>query len=288
MAKKIAIGIIHGIGDKKKDFAEEITKQLKKSFKKAAKLRKIHATSEDLIFEPIHWSPLVEKLEMELWEKVNADQLNWDLLRKFVVSYLGDAIAYQAPYKWSEHARQEIIYNNLHDYIRSALKKLANKAGDTAPLCILAHSLGSVITSNFFYDLQNNNQYAHMNSDMTPLEKGDTFSLFYTLGSPLSLWSMRYTDFGDPIMIPSPQLKNYHPDIAGEWVNFYDKDDVLAYPLKKLNKKYEQMVTRDQKVNSGNFLIRATPFSHVYYWKSQKVMNQIADSLVDVWIKINQ
>jgi len=33
----------------------------------------------------------------------------------------------------------------------------------------------------------------------TPLERGETLTLLYTLGSPIAIWSLRYPDFGVPI-----------------------------------------------------------------------------------------
>ena len=47
---------------------------------------------------------------------------------------------------------------------------------------------------------------------------------------------MRYRDFDKPIEVPSAQLKLYYEHLLGEWVNFYDKDDILAYPSKALTK----------------------------------------------------
>lgn len=44
---------------------------------------------------------------------------------------------------------------------------------------------------------------------------------------------MRYADFGQPVRVPSSKLADHWPGVPGEWVNFYDKDDVIGYPLKK-------------------------------------------------------
>src|SRR5699024_5352203 len=152
-------------------------------------------------------------------------------LRQFVVEFLGDAIAYQPTSFGGQN------YDRIHATLAETLLRLKGKAGRSAPLCVISHSLGSVVAGNYFLDLQEKREYkmgekTKQSLGDTPLEKGDTLSLFYTMGSPMALWSVRYLDFGSPICIPAPGLVDLYPNIKGEWLNFYDRDDVLAYPLK--------------------------------------------------------
>jgi hypothetical protein len=141
---------------------------------------------------------------------------------------------------------------------------------------VIAHSLGTVIASDHFWDLQ---RQRHPEGATTPLERGETLAYLYTLGCPIALWTLRYDDFGQPIAFPAPTLSQFHPGLHTEWVNFYDRDDLVAYPLKGLSKEYEATVTEDRAVNVGPLPISLTPVSHVCYWNDSSVMRPIAKTL---------
>ena len=113
----------------------------------------------------------------------------------------------------------------------------------------------------------------------TPIERGETLTLFYTLGSPIALWSLRYRDFGKPIQVPTPQLAHYYPELKGEWLNFFDKDDIVGFPLKTLNEQYGAVVTEDCRVDVGKFPANLTPASHMGYWTDRDVLAPIAAGL---------
>ena len=110
-----------------------------------------------LIVEGIYWGDITDSLEQKLWTRTAADRLDWNdalKLRSFVVNYLGDAIAYQAIPKHDDPCPHDYIYDDIHARYAQQLRRLAARAGDNAPLCIIAHSLGTIISSNYFYDLQ--------------------------------------------------------------------------------------------------------------------------------------
>ncbi|GGK07889.1 hypothetical protein GCM10007063_32980 [Lentibacillus kapialis] len=279
MAQKIAVAIIHGAGSPKEDFAHSIIKRIKQRFGK--KLNK-----EDLVFEPVFWSSVFENEERKLWERVQQQtELDYHWLRRFVVEFLADAVAYQP----SSEANPN--YDKVHSLLAQCLSRLQAKAGSSAPLCVISHSLGSVVASNYFHDLQtrhdNIGQLTERYAGHTPLEKGETLALFYSMGSPLALWSLRFNDFGVPINVPSSAIQNYYPNFEGEWLNFYDKDDILAYPLKGLNRHYQKAVTGDVEVNAGGMLTSWNPFSHVKYDTDRTVIGYLVDGLVRTWHEIN-
>jgi len=63
------------------------------------------------------------------------------------------------------------------------------------------------------------------------------------------------------------------------WLNFFDADDVLGWPLRPLSVPYAQMVT-DVEVNasSGLFsdlLYAWNPLSHSHYWKTPAVLDAL-------------
>lgn len=96
------------------------------------------------------------------------------------------------------------------------------------------------------------------------------------MGSPLPLFSLQ---FGGPEVFNKPIAIQ---DSLGRWVNIYDKNDPIAYPLKLLNEAYNRVVLKDQEVHAGMFGI-----AHLKYWTNQSVHLIIARKLALDWLRFN-
>jgi hypothetical protein len=289
MGQKVAVAVVHGVGKQDPDFAVEVMQELRARFARERVGGKTPPAS-DLVLAPVYWAPVLQDREEDLWKRVKrGGELDFTSLRQFLVDFAADGIAYQPL------PRERDAYDGIHAVFAEALGGLAAAAGARAPLAVIAHSLGSVITSNYLYDLQDpggkNLIAPSVRAKMgnTPLERGETFAALYTLGSPLALWSLRYPDFGLPISVPAPRLGEHHASLVplGEWLNFYDEDDVLAYPLRTLNAAYRRAVKADRAVNAGGVLTSWTPFSHQGYWTDDDVTEPIARTLARVWRAVN-
>ena len=70
---------------------------------------------------------------------------------------------------------------------------------------------------------------------------------------------------------------------AAEWINFYDADDVLAFPLKGLSPAWDKAVDGDRSVSVGALIIAMSPVSHVAYWNDTAVIRPIANSIAWLW-----
>jgi hypothetical protein len=189
------------------------------------------------------------------------------------------------------------VYVDVHSVFADALANVARRGGRDLPLVVIAHSLGTVIASNYFYDLQESPKRASAkrpdlvpkavreNMGDTPLERGETLAWLFTMGSPIGLWSLRYEnpDFGVPIRVPAEAFVKAHPGLRCGWVNLYDEDDVIAYPLKGL---YPGAILEDVQVNVGNLLSSWNPLSHNGYWTDGDVTDRIAGDLADFWRKL--
>jgi len=285
--QKIAVAIIHGVGKQDPHFAKKMISELKQRFSNALS-GKIKNPSSQLVIHPIYWAPVLQEAEDKLWKRMEqGGKMRYKSLRRFMVDFAADALAYQPTP--SDHD----IYNSIHEILAGVFRKLAREAGSTSPLCVIAHSLGTVIASNYLYDLQAESKKRLISRKIknkigrTPLDRGETLTHFYTLGGPIALWSLRYPNFGVPIKVPSPKLKIHHPQLTGEWVNFYDKDDIIGYPLKTLNRDYAAVVKKDKKVNVGSIFTSWNPASHTHYWTDNDVTKPIAHKLVQTWREMN-
>jgi len=287
MPQSVAVAIVHGIGRQREDFASGIIQQVRKRV--ARQLGDELPGAPRLFFQPVYWAPVLQKEEDDLWSRLRkGGKLEWNRLREFMVDFAADAIAYQ-PMPGERDA-----YDSVHAILADGLRQLAQQAGPRAPLCVISHSLGTVIASNFFYDLQMHSAQKQLIAQKVrekmgdaPLPCGETLTLFYTLGGPIALWSLRYRNFGKPIQVPSLKLGNHYANLVGEWVNFYDKADIIGYPLKELNADYNAAVTSDRAVRVGELLTFWNPLSHVEYFEDGDVLGPIAQGLVRIWRAVN-
>lgn len=281
MTQKIAVAVIHGVGNQTEDFADRVIDSIQ------GRCRPV--CGDDIIIRPVYWSPVVQHAEDEMRRRLyKGGQMRFNKARGVMIDLVADGIAYQP----TEHGRY--AYDHIHRIFAQTLHTLAEEAGPKAPLCVVAHSLGTIIASNYIYDLQVHFSHQQIIPETiaevmgdTPLERGETLSLLYTLGSPLALWSLRYTEFGRPIDFPAPQLYRHYPNLPTEWINFYDADDIIGFPLKTLNAEYERIVTADREVNVGGLLEQWNPLSHLGYWTDKDIVEPIAESLTRVWQTLN-
>ncbi|RWZ60648.1 chemotaxis protein [Halobacillus fulvus] len=282
MTKKVAVLILHGIGSQVATFADEMIKELEERFAEATE----SSARDHISFAPVLWASVFAEDQTELWNRLKqrAD-LDYMTLRKFTVDFLADAIAYQPS------SSKDNNYDKVHAELAQGIQKLEEEAGPDAPLCVICHSLGTVIASNYLYDLQVKKEVGARTRSLlsdSPLSRGETFTHFYTMGSPIALWSLRFKDFGLPIAVPSPKYQDYYSSVKGEWINFFDRDDILAYPLKGINEKYNQAVTEDVEVRAGGPVIGWTPVAHIGYSDNELVLKRIASGIVKLWRDVNE
>jgi hypothetical protein len=67
------------------------------------------------------------------------------------------------------------------------------------------------------------------------------------------------------------------------WINQFDADDALGWPLRELSRGYEALV-EDVRVNASggalfSWLKSASPYSHTQYWRTGAVLDRIAREL---------
>jgi hypothetical protein len=323
----LAVTFVHGTEISDPGFAKTATDKLRRAFERHANAD----ADEALIIEPTYWAPELQTIQDQLFERcfganaegfrdrltdwvtrINAGSgahllllaataplrwvpgapgLDYPTLRWLVVQFLGDTIAYQMTPSDRE------LYDKIHGRVAETLGRLADRAGGTAPLCVISHSLGTVIASNYFYDLEiqhggTGRQMVAESVDArigdTALERGETLAFLYTLGSPIPLWTQRYPDFGVPLTMPAKDLRRHHKALDGEWVNFYSHDDLISHPIKMLSAAYQKQVTEDRAVSVGPVWASRTPLSHISYWNDDRVIDQIAGSLASGWEQINR
>ena len=286
MSQKIAVAIIHGAGSQGPEFADEMITKLRRSFEKLLPSNN-QSIADKLAIKPIYWADILAKKQRILWNSLMDDdsKLGFGDIRQFIMNFGADAVAYQPG------ANRREVYDRVHHTVADALNSLAEDCGPQAPLCIIGHSIGTVITHNYLYDLgEAIIANKKIEETITPLEASKTLVLLYMMGSPLALWSLRYDNYR-AIPFPGSNVSTLFPQLRPRWVNFYDKDDFLAYPIRSLSSGHRQLAEQglliDTQVNVGSIFTSWNPLSHMGYWTSDDITDTIAQDLFNVWQTLN-
>lgn len=255
MKATIGVLFVHGMGSHETSYADLFIKKLE------AELARNNIPASAVAFEAAFWHKSLQAVQDQRFIEFRQSALRWNKLRRFTVSCLSDVVSYQGV-----PGRPNPVYHQIHAAINKHLTILRNKlTDDGSPLVIIASSLGTVIMSNYIWD----RRAAGLRREEDPLgktgfEKLDSLCGFVTMGSPLPLFSMHIEKSED---IKSISLGHSRLDasIPHRWLNFYDPDDVLAFPLQRISPSYKSAVSEDVKVNVGGLFSSFTPLSHLGY-----------------------
>lgn len=265
---KIAIAIVHGIGSQQRGFSHDLQRGIASYYQQAG------LNWDDLLFQEVLWADLLIETQKTLFEKTNyRHDLNYLSFRQFFIDYLSDVIAFQPGCTDESDTlpMRDAIFARMSEAMESFIG-VEGVDGEKTPLVIISHSLGSVISFDYCWHHQRDQH-------KSAFECAHTLAGFITLGSPLALWTSRYKNFGKPFDFPGKQLSPAMQQ-AAQWLNLYDKDDIIAYPLKGLSPDFEQTVSEDIAINVGNPLKSWNPLSHTSYWQDKDSHRYIAEFLV--------
>jgi len=226
---------------------------------------------DDLIFQEIYWGDLVKDQQQAFLKNANyKNDLTYLNLRELFVDHLGAALAYRTS-----------LYDVIHKRVQENLGRLCalrRVDPETTPLVILAHSFGSVIMSDYIYDMQKKQaETANGSLDgISALEQFNTLAGFVTFGTPMALYSLQQdSTFAKPINIVGSALPEKIKERV-KWTNYYDKDDIIAYPLKGINETYNSLVEGDYEINVGGAATSWNPACHNGYWEDKDFYKPVA------------
>ena len=274
MAAKLALLIVHGMGDTAPDFHEELVVPLS---------LRLQGAWDRVAWRPVYYAPVLQRNERAIFDRMRP-LLRWEGLRELMLFGFSDAASL-------EHKKELAMspYWQTQRLIVQQLDELFDELAGAAPLAIVAQSLGCQVMSNYIWDAQQSRAYAGVWS--APLEDGvpadsprDRFrrmrslQLLMTTGCNIPVFVAGHSAI-EPI-----DRSKLGADFR--WINQFDPDDVLGWPLAQLSAPYAALV-EDHAVNaSGNTLLgrvkSLTPYSHTQYWSTEKVLDRIAGGLQEL------
>jgi len=275
MGKGLAVAVIHGVGSqgdrRPADTAvPTFSRELKERVAERIGTGRFEETTA---WREIFWADITQSRQNEYLEQIK-DLTRYDGPRSFVVHNLGDASAYRRTVSESDQT-----YERIHQRVADTLEELEADVDEGAPLVVLAHSLGGHIVSNYIWDKN------HLELDVEGLsgfQKMNTLGGLVTFGCPIPIFVFALDpDEVIPIDYPGTDL----PEAQREptwWRNFYDPDDILAFPLEH-TEGYDRLADegqlKDFRVNVGTFFESLTPASHNGYWRDDDFTRPVADFL---------
>ena len=306
----VAVIIVHGILSNDAVFAGPMIEGL---------CSRLGDIQQRVHFGTIFWAHEVRDHQTEYRGQIQK-LVKHNRLRRYVIEGLGDAAAYQ---KTNDHGH--VIYFNVQNDIHKKIREFdtRNRAlqQETCRLIFIAHSLGSHIVSTFIWDVNKLKQrpeaymkawhkpdsaavalWKELNPETaTPFRRLDTLAGLVTIGSNIPLFTFPYGSAGIlPISaaptdddhtaykpaFPGPALP---PEVSNKarWLNFYSRRDVLGYPVKPLNRLFQQAsCIEDICVESESLLSKLIPFwscvsAHTGYWTNKTVLDRTADLIRD-------
>lgn len=283
--RKMAVVAIHGMGSQHnpKNQPPSTTPTFSKGLRdKVARL--LGSDMDKVLWQEVVWAQILQGRQKGYLSKINRS-LGYDKLREFVVCNLSDAASYRPTPDGGDK-----IYKAIHEKIELVVRLVRHQIGDRAPVLIVAHSLGGHIMSNYIYDLQ-----AHLRNGGTPVhqapvENMQTVAGFVTFGCNIPIFLFGYPeDEIFPIMAPNQELPSAL-QFRTWWYNYYDKHDVLGFPLGKGPPRYEQLARDkallDKPINAGKIFTSWNPFSHGGYWKDRDLYEPVTDRIREILAQV--
>lgn len=215
--------------------------------------------AEDLVYNSYVESQ--SKL-LKFWDKA-LNAFLFEKVRRLLVTIASDVFVY----------KNEDCKKLIRDTVAKTIKPYT-KTGDA--VSVVGHSLGAVVAFDTIY------------YQATAEWEKDNFlpSNLFTLGSPLLLFSL---DLENECAANPEQKARFDPNVLnqkliradGAWLNFFDPQDVIGYPVELYFKN--KFSAKDVIVGTGIDPVTA----HSEYWHSQEVVSKIAERLKLDYERIN-
>lgn len=268
--KRLAIAVIHGLSSEDEFYSVELKHRITEQYLKSGEG---HTHFEDdLLFHEIYWGDLL-KQEMESFrKKANYKKdLTYQNLREILTDTQVLSLLY---------VPGTAFYQAINNRIKDGLRKFSAHSrvdSEHTPLVILAHSYGAVMMSDYIRKMQQDSQ------QRSNFESMKTLAGYVTFGNPMALYSLNNvnSELGMPFNIVGEALAPHLQKLA-KWYNFYDKDDIIAYPLKGISEQFDQYVHADIEINVGNATTSWNPACHTGYWEDKDFFRPVADFIYEL------
>jgi hypothetical protein len=282
---KVALLTVHGMGETDVGYASDLFDRL---------ARRIGARWIDVSTHSVYYQDILQGNEAEVWRRIDDQaKVRYDNLRKFLLFGFADAAGLE-----NGKEQPDSVYVDAQVEIASMLYDACRQLGGSGPVVVISQSLGCQVFSSYLYDAQKSasghsasvgiwrdiDEYAAritqsdqpLSADEKAFLQGGTVQAWITTGCNIPMFVAAHKQMSiKPIDPPTPNFK---------WLNLYDPDDILGWPLRPLGNGYETLV-EDRAMDAGEgaveWILKSwNPMSHTAYWSDKDVLNPLAQMLV--------
>ncbi|WP_269581684.1 hypothetical protein [Roseibium sp. Sym1] len=256
---KLGLIAIHGMGKTERTFADQFFEDVRDRLSNSQRSRMETTT--------VYYQDILQPHEEAYFSK-SKRKLDWLELRQFVLYGFCDAASLE-----SRKEGTESPYYLAQKEILNAFRRLFQLNGADAPIVVVAQSLGGQVLSNYLWDALKDGTPKNgiwsvpptLSTEEEKVCRGRTVERLFTTGCNIPVFVAGHpSDRIRPIPRPNENFR---------WENYYDKDDVLGWPLQTLSEDYKRLV-KDRQINAG-FFSGITPFSHTRYWKDRDFLKPL-------------
>jgi hypothetical protein len=261
---KVAVFVIHGIGDQKSDFADDFMNVIKDRAK---------SKHSEYIMHSCHWADELQESQDLMLPYIKSSSYSWQFitrwLKSIVVNNISDATSYHQ------------AYDRIHQRVNKELEEVRQRAGNDCKIIVVAHSLGAMIMSDYIYDCQHSadkdpppERFVKNHPIRNDVTNMKTLHEIVTFGANIPLFRMGFST--------KTILSINDNDGKIKWDNFYSPFDLLGYHL---NEFYTDPADRPKIEDHRLFWNGIFGFcfsSHSKYWKNRKVINHIAAKIDEI------
>lgn len=270
---KVALVTIHGMGEQPLDYAEDMRRALQQQMGDAFVNVDVHS---------VYYQHLLKPNEQDVWNRTRERAtVRYEHLRKFILYGFADAAGLENRKEYDDS-----VYELAQMEIARALLAIYTQRGPDTPIVLLAHSLGCQVMSSFIYDAQKRAGGGLVAAGIwKPGRFTDSLDeeqrKFLRCGTVRSFVT---TGCNIPVFVAAHHRMDVKPIVklnpGFNWLNLYDPDDALGWPLQPLEGGYETLV-EDRVVNAGqgilDFMTKSwNPLSHTAYWTDNEVIKPLA------------
>lgn len=282
----VALITVHGMGETLPDYAAGLGLRLRQHIGPRF--------SAQVDMRSVYYQDILQNNEQEVWRRVEqGGTVRYDQLRKFLLFGFGDAAGLE-----NRKEDSGSVYELAQIEIAKTLLDIYAANGPDTPLVMLSHSLGCQVLSSYIYDAQKARSGVpvtvgvwrdidHWSRSLQGRALTESERSFLACGSALG-WIT--TGCNIPIFVAAHKemtiIPISRPRPSFRWLNLYDPDDVLGWPLQPLSEGYRLLV-EDRVVNAGHgvmdWIVRSwNPLSHSCYWDDEAVIAPLATMLTQL------
>jgi hypothetical protein len=283
---EVALIAVHGMGQTPPDYAEPLFEKVRD---------RLGALGRAVDCRAVYYQGVLKANQNEIWERSDQNsRLHYAELRKFLLFGFGEAAGLE-----NRKEERGSVYELAQGQIAHQLL-VAWGGGGAMPVMFLSHSLGCQVLSSYLYDAQRargivpgGKPVAGIWTDIDAWSRGEP-----GLGRLLTQEEKRFISGGTcmawittgcniPIFVAAHKQMHIkpiaRPTANFRWLNIYDPDDALGWPLRPLSGDYADLV-EDRAINAGqgmtNWLLKSwNPLSHRLYWDDEDVLEPVSHML---------